>query len=215
MLRIRFFFILRKQNITALSLTVHQTSHTLIRYVHIENKKVEVKESFLGYFQLTGKKALDITEDIIKAIEQDGLDITLCRGQGYDNASTMAGVHSGVQARIRKLNPKALFVPCTNHSLNLCGVHSFATVSQCVTFFGTLESLYCFFSVSTHRWTILVNNAGVTVKRLSDTRWSAHYEAVKPVRANFKKIVDAIEELCDPTETVETRGAAQTLLPAV
>ena len=187
----------------------------IVWYVHIENKKVEVKETFLGYFQLNGKKALDITEDIIKAIEQDGLDITLCRGQGYDNASTMAGVHSGVQVRIRKLNPKALFVPCTNHSLNLCGVHSFATVSQCVTFFGTLESLYCFFSVSTHRWTILVNNAGVTVKRLSDTRWSAHYEAVKPVRANFKKIVDAIEELCDPTETVETRGAAQTLLPAV
>jgi len=48
----------------------------------------------------------------------------MCRGQGYDNAPTMAGVNSGVQARIYELNPKALFVPCANYLLNLCGVHS-------------------------------------------------------------------------------------------
>lgn len=187
----------------------------VIRYVHIENKKVEVKESFLRYYELTGKKALDITQSILNAIEEDGLDITNCRGQGYDNASTMAGVHSGVQARIRELNPKALFVPCANHSLNLCGIHSFATVPSCVTFFGTLERLYVFFSSSTHRWDILLSKVEVTVKRLAETRWSAHYDAVKPVFKCFSKIVDAIEELCDSSETIDTRGAAQTLLPAV
>ncbi|KAJ8884473.1 hypothetical protein PR048_016330, partial [Dryococelus australis] len=42
-----------------------------------------------------------------------------------------------------------------------------------------------------------------------DTRWSAHYEAVKAVHSNFKKIVNATEELSDPTETVETRGAVK------
>nr|CAH7750126.1 unnamed protein product [Callosobruchus chinensis] len=187
----------------------------VIRYVQIENKKVEVKESFLGFFQLTGKKAIEITEDILKLIECDGLDMTLCRGQGYDNASTMAGVHTGVQARISELNPKALFVPCANHSLNLCGVHSFATDSACVTFFGTLESLYVFFSASTHRWDILTANFEVTVKRLAETRWSVHYEAVKPVIKSFKKIVDVLEGLCDPAETIETRGGAQNLLPAI
>lgn len=84
-----------------------------------------------------------------------------------------------------------------------------------MTFFGTLESLYVFYSASTHRWTILLENVGVTVKRLSDTRWSAHYEAVKPVFQCFKKIIDATEELSDSSETLETRGAALTLLPAL
>ena len=51
----------------------------IICYVHIENKKVEKKESFLGFFQLTGKKADDIQKDtILKVIEQDGQDITMC-----------------------------------------------------------------------------------------------------------------------------------------
>ncbi|GBM30285.1 hypothetical protein AVEN_52690-1 [Araneus ventricosus] len=124
-------------------------------------------------------------------------------------ASTMAGVHSGVQTRICQLNPKALFV---SHSLNLCGVHSFTTAPLCVTFFGTLESLYVFSSGSMHRWLVLLTNVEFTVKRLLETRWSAHYEAVKPV---FKKIVGAIEKLCDASETFKTRGADQTLLPVM
>ncbi|XP_077341212.1 zinc finger MYM-type protein 1-like [Lithobates pipiens] len=187
----------------------------VIRYVHIEGDNVEVKESFLGFFPIAGKTAAELTDNILQHLEEAGLDISLCRGQGYDNAATMAGIHGGVQAKIKEINPKALFIPCANHSLNLCGVHSFGSVASCVTFFGTLEKVYLFFSVSTHRWELLMENVGVTVKRLSQTRWSAHYDAVKPVRANFEKLTSALEKLCDPKENVDTRGSAQMLLPAV
>ena len=37
----------------------------------------------------------------------------------YDGASNMSGVHSGVQKRIRDDQPKALYVHCRNHSLNM------------------------------------------------------------------------------------------------
>ena len=71
------------------------------------------------------------------------------------------------------------FVPCTNHSLNLWGGHSFATVPLSVTFLeGTLENFYVFFSASTHRWIILRTNVEVTTKGLSETRWSPHCENV-------------------------------------
>jgi len=39
----------------------------VVRYVHVENGKVEVRESFLWYFNLTGKKVCIITEDIVHA----------------------------------------------------------------------------------------------------------------------------------------------------
>ncbi|KAJ8870049.1 hypothetical protein PR048_029060 [Dryococelus australis] len=77
-------------------------------------KLEQAGKSQAGYFQLTGKKALDITEDTIKAIAQNGLDITFCRGQGYDNASTMAGVHSGVQARIQEPPERRTMMPGEN-----------------------------------------------------------------------------------------------------
>ncbi|CAH2295748.1 zinc finger MYM-type 1-like [Pelobates cultripes] len=172
-------------------------------------------ESFLGFFPVAEKTAAELTENILQHLEEDGLDISVCCGQGYDNAATMAGIHSGVQAKIKEINPKALFMPCANHSLNPCGVHSFGSVASCVTFFGTLERVYSLFSVSTHRWELLMENVGVTVKRLSQTRWSAHYDAVKPVRANFEKLTSALEKLCNPKENVDTRGSAQMLLSAV
>ncbi|CAH2295677.1 Hypothetical predicted protein [Pelobates cultripes] len=75
--------------------------------------------------------------------------------------------------------------------------------------------MYSIFSVSTHRWELLMENLGVTVKRLSQTRWSAHYDDVKPVRASFEKLTSALEKLCNPKENVDTRGSAQMLLSAV
>lgn len=88
------------------------------------------------------------------------------------------------------------------------------------TFFGNLdtwtfflESLYIFFAAFTHRW-IFLTNGEVAVKQLSETRWSADYEAVKPVFKCYKKFVDAIEELCDTSETIKTRVVVKSLLPA-
>ena len=40
-------------------------------------------------------------------------------GQGYDGCSAMAGMLNGVQAKIREIYPKALYVHCSAHRLNL------------------------------------------------------------------------------------------------
>lgn len=187
----------------------------IIRYVKIEDGKVEVKESFLGFFILKGKKAVDLSNDILHQLEGNGLDFMKCRSQSYDNAITMSGTHGGVQALLKKQNKKAVFNGCVDHSLNLCGQHAFAVNPQCVTFFGTVEAVYSFFAVSTHRWDVLLHHTGVAVKRLSQTRWSAHYEAVKPIYANYDGLIAAIEALSDPAENLNTRASARTLLPAV
>jgi len=47
-----------------------------------------------------------------------------CRSQAYDNASVTSGIHSGAQRRINKINSKAIYIICWNHSLNLAGVHA-------------------------------------------------------------------------------------------
>lgn len=43
-----------------------------------------------------------------------------CRGQAYDGAATMSGRHKGVAARILSQEPRALYVHCSAHNLNLC-----------------------------------------------------------------------------------------------
>lgn len=128
----------------------------------------------------------------------------------------MAGTLSGVQARISLLNPKAIFIPCTSHPLNLCGVHSFATNSTCVSFFGTVEAIYNFFSASTRRWEILMKSTTLTVKRLCETRWSAHYNAIHALFKNYLAVINTLEDMIDSgTENIDTRSGAHSLLGAI
>jgi len=75
-------------------------------------------------------------------------------------------------------------------------------------FFGTLERIFSFFAASTHRLNVLIEHTGMSVKRLSTTRWSAHYAAVKPVKDKFDECMAAIEALCDPSKNLDTRGTA-------
>lgn len=188
----------------------------IIRFVEIEKHSVNIKESFIDFVPLDHKTAGEISKKIIGKLEKDGLNLHNCRGQSYDNQATMAGVHSGVQKRILDLYPFAAFVPCDNHSLNLVGVHSANVNVGAVTFFGTIERLFTFFSCSTNRWNILKQFVCITVKRHSDTRWSSKADAVKVVATQLDGVVDCLEKLRDTeSETIDTRQGAGVIIAAI
>lgn len=63
-----------------------------------------------------------LTTIIKDVLCRSGLDLLHCLGQAYDGSSNMSGRISGVQARI---NPKAVFIHCVCHSLNLAVQDSF------------------------------------------------------------------------------------------
>jgi hypothetical protein len=127
----------------------------------------------------------------------------------------MAGVHNGVQQRINEVNSKAQFVACTNHTLNLAGVHASSETVNSITFFGMVERVYTFFSSSTHRWNVLMSDLPKTVKRVVDTRWSARKDAVEVIHSHFDKVIDALESLTEPAENADTREDANIILTSL
>lgn len=181
----------------------------IVRYVSIKGSKVEVIESFIDFVKVDGKKSAEnMTGILLRKLKEDSLDIANCRGQGYDNAATMAGVHSGVQQRILSINPKAIFIPCSNHSLNLVGQHAAAVTVGSTTFFGALDQVFNFFSSSTYRWEVLKKYVPVTLKRSAFTRWSASKEAVAVFSKHFHDILIALEAMTSSEENLVTRGDA-------
>lgn len=186
----------------------------VVRYVEVdfERKTVRVRESFLGFIQISQKDAESLVEDILKQLEKDEMELQDCRSQCFDNAAVMAGHRSGVHQRISEKNNLAVFVNCDNHSLNLVGVHAAKQDTMMVTFFGTIEALYVFFSRSTQRWEKLKNAVPVVVKSESETRWSARTEAVKPVNKYLEEILQVLQDMIDnENETSETRSDARQL----
>ena len=53
-----------------------------------------------------------------------GIDISDCRGQGYDGVEAVAGKKQGLSAHVLRVNPKALYTHCSCHRLNLAVVAS-------------------------------------------------------------------------------------------
>ena len=119
----------------------------IVRYVQLNGRPVE---RFLRFIELHGHGAENMTAVVMKMIDDLGLDISNCRGQSYNNAANMSGIYTGLQARIRSINPLAYFVPCATHSLNLVGACAAGSCVAAVSYFGFLQTLYNFFSASTY-----------------------------------------------------------------
>ncbi|CAF4282758.1 unnamed protein product, partial [Rotaria sordida] len=98
-----------------------------IRYVSEEND-ICIEENFLGFAALSDLTAVGITQSIVTFIKNCGLKIENNRGQGYDGASVVAGKLGGVQKLIKDIAPRAVYIHCSNHSLDL--VLSYACTLQ-------------------------------------------------------------------------------------
>ena len=122
---------------------------------------------------------------------------------------------AGLQARIRELNEFVIYIPCAEHSLNLVGVKAAECGPQIVSFFDFVQRLYSFFLASTHRWNVLTSSLEknhIVVKCLSDTKWSAHFDAVTALHGGFEKIQDALDALAvDADQEWNTRREAEGL----
>ncbi|KAK9754426.1 protein of unknown function (DUF4371) [Popillia japonica] len=94
----------------------------------------EIEEYFIGFLAVEKATAQSLTNYIITELEQLGISLQKCRGQGYDNGANMRGEKSAVQKRILDINPLAYFavqkrildinplayfLPCGNPSWNL------------------------------------------------------------------------------------------------
>ena len=58
----------------------------------------------------------------VQLLEEYGLNVNYLRGQAFDGAGNMAGKYRGAAAIIQSTCPKAVYVHCAAHSLDLCVV---------------------------------------------------------------------------------------------
>jgi hypothetical protein len=108
----------------------------------------------------------------------------------------MKGKHQGVQTRVLEINPRALYMPCACHSLNLTLCDMAKSCRKAISFFGVIQRIYALFSRSTKRWKFLTDHVErFTVKPLSDTRWESRIKSVQPIRYQGPQIRSALQEV--------------------
>ena len=131
------------------------------------------------------------------------LSLENIHGQSYDNASNMKGWEKGLHALFRNIKRYADYVPCAAHTLlTLLEKRQSLLYLKVVDYFGILQELYVFFSGSPKWWGILntKGNLDFSLKSLSVTRWSAHYEVVQAIKNGYMGILQTLKHIFEDSE---------------
>lgn len=113
----------------------------------------------------------------------------------------MSGKYKGVQAIVREKYPKAIYVHCAAHTLNLAVLKAsnIQPIRNCL---GIIEKLYDFFNTPKRNNVLLncIENSNElpnakTLKRLCTTRWIQKYDAVSDFAELFPYVMDALDNI--------------------
>lgn len=190
----------------------------IVRYVLIkkdENNQpvsVSIKETFVGFFEVTDQTSKGLEHKIVEILEEMGLNLAKCRGQGYDGASNMSGIYNGLQALIKLKEPTAKYVHCAAHNLNLVLNDACLNVPMLKDFYDICQKIYVFFGHSIKRWNDLrvVKNENIkfTLKTLCTTRWSSRWQSVSAIRYNFVSILKVLSTIILTSKKRDERDEA-------
>ena len=87
----------------------HEQMSVILRYVLCNEEAAVVKETFFGYLRISDSTGKGLLDAFLEKATELQLELSDCRGQSYDNGANMKGKHSGVQARMLDINPKAVY----------------------------------------------------------------------------------------------------------
>ena len=127
----------------------------IVRYV---DNKHNIIESFLCFIECEhGTSGSQLATLIESTCVEIGLDMSMCRGQGYDGAGNMSGKCVGAAKLLRDKYPKAYYLHSASHRLNLCIVH-LLQLTSISNMFSVITSLANFFNFSPNRQKCLEDN---------------------------------------------------------
>ncbi|KAF3833295.1 hypothetical protein F7725_026960 [Dissostichus mawsoni] len=208
-LHIRFSFSQIKNNAEHYAVIVdetrdcsgHEQLSLTVRWV---SDDYVVHEDFIGMYDCPKTDALSITLTIKDMLLRCGLDIGDMRGQTYDGASVLQGQMSGVAKRFKDINPKAISMHCTNHSLNLILQEAASKCNMVRGAFSLVHDIHEVINNSPKRLAIFntirdaAAAASPTVSGLTPlcpTRWTARGSAIKSLLANYEAVYDTLDEI--------------------
>ncbi|KAL4113252.1 hypothetical protein QTP88_016911 [Uroleucon formosanum] len=161
-----------------------------VRFVEKVENTIITKEHFFSFKTATDSTGLGLSQLILQTLKDNNIEFTNCRGQGYDNGANMKGKNQGVQARLLNINPRAFYIPCSCHSLNLVVADAASSSKGTISLFGLIQRLY----------------------QVCTTRWESRISVVKPMRYETNNIVNALIEISDsPNAEAGLRHEAQCL----
>jgi len=176
---------------------------TSIRWV---DENFGIHEDFIELGLLSAGDTETITKMIKDCLCRMSLPIKLCRGQCYDGASVMAGAVAGVSSRIAADEPRAVYVHCLAHSLNLALQDSARNLPIYRDMMEYTKDLVNLIRLSPKRSALLCSMQGDddmgspqrrNLRPLCPTRWTTRHESINSILDNYTAVRDTLAEISE------------------
>lgn len=165
----------------------------ILRYVNIETATIE--ERFMGFYDVSANKtAGGISSVLLNLLQKWQIPAEKLICQTYDGASVMAGQHGGVHTLIRQQYPRARFIHCYAHQLNLVLLHSSKTIKDVKLFLANMTLFHTFFSRSSKR-SQLLRERGFKLPHPCETRWNYNSRGVATIKTHYFELHAALQHI--------------------
>ena len=176
---------------------------------------LSVHEEFVGLYQLDrtdAKTIVTVLKDVILSFD---LDIHHLRGQCYDGASTMSGPKSGVAKQILEEEPRAFYMHCYGHALNLAASDTIRGIRLLKNALDTTHEISKLIKYSPKRDAVFqklkaeIQPGSPGVRVLCPTRWTVRADALKSILDNYTVLQELWEVSYDESKDTEIRARIQ------
>lgn len=173
------------------------------------DENYEIYEDPLAMIQVDKTDAKTLTDAIEDALIRFMLPLEKCRGQGFDGAANMSGHLSGVAARIKAKEPRALFVHCFGHCTNLALQD---ITKQCACIRDALDlaaDISRLIMSSAQRYALFqkikvdVSDTAHGLRPLCPTRWTVRTACIDAVIENYTALKLALQEISESASNRE------------
>ena len=187
-----------------------------LRYV----KDGEIHESFIGFVEAESTTGLSLFKLIKDILMGHSLNLNDLVGQGYDGASNMSSERVGVAGLMLQEAPRAIYIHCYGHQVNISTQKSMTSVKAFRNCLGTVQEIYNFIEASPKRHTVFKriqedrNENELHLKSQSKTRWANRKEATKNLLKRLSAVLQTLFTIDerDPKLTSKCNGLIASIL---
>ncbi|XP_015321838.2 zinc finger MYM-type protein 1 isoform X5 [Bos indicus x Bos taurus] len=189
-----------------------------VRYPQKTSKAVLIKERFLGFIDVEEMTGTSLHRSIKAYLQQIGVDLNKIRGQAYDSTSNWKGKLKKIAAEFKKEEPRALYLHCYTHCLDLAVIRFCKEVKELRSALNTLSSLFNTIhgEMSVNFQNIYKLSQSKTCKKhISQPCWTVHDNTLLSVIEGLPEIIETLEVLSNHSSNTSLADELSDLLAVV
>ena len=165
-----------------------------IRFVH----NGEINEKFIGFMETPSTTGVSLFNLIKTALATHSIELANLVGQGYDGAANMSSERVGVSGLMQNEAPRAIYIHCFGHQLNLSTQKSMTNVTSFRNCLGTTQEVYNFIEASPKRHALFKDTQKersekvLALKSQSKTRWACRKDATSALVRRLPAVLQTL-----------------------